>query len=371
MSIVPLASRKDLVRAIPKVELHCHLESAMSKDFIESVASRNDLAHLLTDAVRAYDAADFADYLDGYDAGARLLRRPQDFAEAIVEYLRTAGDNGVVYAEVFFSPMVHLDDGVSYRTQLEGLVDGIEQSEAGVRCTLIPAIDRSRSVERAEELVDDILAHRHDLVVGVGLDYDERDGPAAKFSELFGRIRTAGLHVTAHAGETADAAAVLDSIDLLGCERIDHGYSILDDDAALQRCRELGITFTVSSRAVEMLRRWGIGVGGTPTDMWRRGLSISPATDAPTHYGTTLNDELEILVDDGLTLTDALNLQLKSTQAIFLDDGERAALARLIHDGQDASTLLDLTGDPLQPFTVGEVVHHDVAPGEEDGDDVG
>ncbi|MDV8068478.1 hypothetical protein R4P64_18335 [Rhodococcus sp. IEGM 1366] len=315
------------VATLPKIELHCHLEAALPISLVYLLAQRNSLNHLLAPALGAYQSvADIDDYLKGYDATAHLLRTAGDFAEAVDTYLHSVAQQAVRYVEIFWSPMVHLDDAVPYRTQLAGIIDGIEHSTSGVNCRLIPAIDRSRSPAEAAQVVDYIVECNNDLVVGVGLDYDETLGPADTFIEPFARIRRAGLRATSHAGETAGSDSILDSIDLLGCSRIDHGYAILSNDDDLQRCLDAGVTFTVSTRAAELLKTWGLEVAGAPADMWRRGLRISPATDAPAHFGTTLTSEHSMLEAAGLTVADLHDIQLASVAGTFLDETDRRTL---------------------------------------------
>lgn len=315
------------ISTLPKIELHCHLEATLPISLVHQLAQRNSLNHILTSALKAYQPTAAIDkYLQGYDATAHLLRTPADFAEAVDTYLASVARHAVRYVELFWSPMVHLDDDVSYRTQLAGIIDGVEQSTSGVKCRLIPAIDRSRPRTEATALVDDIIANNHELVVGVGLDYDETTGPAESFVESFSRLRSAGLRATSHAGETAASDSIMDSIDLLGCSRIDHGYAILGNDEDLRRCLDAGITFTVSTRAAELLATWGVDVAGTPADMWHRGLRISPATDAPAHFGTTLISEHAMLEAAGLSITDLHHAQLESVAGTFLDEADRRTL---------------------------------------------
>ena len=143
------------------------------------------------------------------------------------------------------------------------------------------------------------------------------------------RARRAGLAATSHAGETAPAQSILDSIDLLGCSRIDHGYAVLADQRAVQICRDAGTTFTVSTRAAELLKVWGVDVAGLPAQMAAAGLRVSPTSDAPAHFGTSVTDEYRTLAEHG---ADLHQLTLDSIEAAFLDGSDKAALRRRLDD---------------------------------------
>ena len=303
----------------------------MTLDLVEELATRGRRPDLLGPARGAFAVtADLDGYLQGYDACARLLVTEDDFAQAVTEHLVRLAAQHVVFTELFWSPMVHLDDGVSYETQVAGIAAGVERSGTGVDCRLVPAIDRSRPVADAEHLLDLVLRHRHDRVVGLGLDYDELLGPAERFVPTFRRARSVGLGATSHAGETAGVDSIRASIELLGCRRIDHGYAVMATPDDVEWARTTGVGFTVSSRAARLLVDWGVDVPGAPAEMRAAGLTVSPATDAPAHFGTSLSEELALLTSG---TAEARELMVASVDLAMLDDADVRDLRRRLGRG--------------------------------------
>jgi adenosine deaminase len=322
---------------LPKIDLHCHLEGAVLPETCAALARRSGLPAPTVDDFAA-GTQDLGAYLAMYDVVAHLLRTPEDLHRATYEHLVANASLGLRYTELFWSPMVHLDDGLSYAAQLDGITAGARDAETdtGVVTRLIPAIDRERGTGRADQLLDEVIAHRRDQVVGIGLDYDETIGPPAMFERVFARARGAGLGCTAHAGESGPARHVADSIDVLRCGRIDHGYAVLDDPEVVRRCRERRIVFTVCPTAVTLLGVWGVDLTGGIVDMIDAGLLVTIGTDAPPQYGTDLVLEHRAVLDAGVPVQRLAQTVLDGMSAAFLDDVERAEWSRRLGAQIDA-----------------------------------
>jgi adenosine deaminase len=228
---------------------------------------------------------------------------------------------------VFFSPDAH--EGLAYPVMLDGIIDGMRaaQRDLGVQSRLIPAHNRERGPERGLALVETVLAHPRDEVVGIGLDYMEND--PRPFAEMYARARDGGLHLTAHAGEVGPAAFVRDSLDVLGCERIDHGYHVVDDPALMERCRDAGTVFTCCPTTTIYTTEWRDPA--SPDHAIRRmldaGLTITINSDDPGLMRTTLDHEYRMVAEQmGASPQQLKELCLNSLRASWLDAPAKGAL---------------------------------------------
>ena len=145
---------------------------------------------------------------------------------------------------MFFNPTLHTKRGIPYKRVVDGLVDGIQAAEAdfGVPCRLIADVYRQDTPDEALEMVEQVLEHRRDEVIGLGMDGAEAPDPPEQFVGAYRLARKGGLRLTTHACEDAPAVNITTCLDVLGCERIDHGYHILEDERVVARCRDEGIT---------------------------------------------------------------------------------------------------------------------------------
>jgi adenosine deaminase len=236
------------VIALPKAELHLHLEGAVSASTAIELARKHGLpTRDFEDASKAFHFADLAEFLRAYDVICRSIVDAEDFHRVTYETLARCAASGARYVEFFFSPPPHLDNGVAYATMLDGITAGMRDAERDLRIhsRLVPAINRELGPAVAMKFLDFVLSDRRAEVIGIGLDYDEAGHPPGPYAEVYRRAKNAGLHATAHAGENGPSGNVGVSLDLLGCERIDHGYHVVDDPALVATCRERGTIFTV------------------------------------------------------------------------------------------------------------------------------
>ncbi len=292
------------VHALPKAELHLHLEGAVSPTLLEKLAERHGMPcpARVSEGARDYGALpDLATVLEVYDAVCGLMRSPEDFRDATHEALGRSAAGGASHVELFFSPAAHDPVATPYCAMLDGIIAGARdaQAEFGVTALIIPAHNRTLGADRGMAFLDMVLADRRDLVVGIGLDYEETGHPPAPFAPMFERARAEGLRVTAHAGEDGPASHVRDSVDRLGCRRIDHGYQIVDDADLLARCRDRDVLFTICPTSMCRTTIWR-----DPADpahpirrMIEAGLRCCVSTDVPAMFGADLVGEYRLLAE--------------------------------------------------------------------------
>ena len=235
--------------ALPKAELHLHIEGTLEPELAFELAERNgvDLPYATVEELSAqYDFDDLQSFLNLYYATMAVLRTREDFAELTRRYLRRAHAQGVRHAEVFFDPQAHTSRGVAFDDVVDGLGDALDEAQRdfGMSGGLILCFLRDQQVASAEEALTAGLA-RTDRIIGVGLDSAEVGYPPSLFEAVYARARGAGLHVVAHAGEEGPPSYVWEALDLLHAERIDHGIRSIEDPALVERLAEERIPLTV------------------------------------------------------------------------------------------------------------------------------
>lgn len=343
----------DWLRTLPKVDLHCHLIGTIRPSTWHDLARKHGV-RLSQDPRHIYrhinsspphdsaydhtavpippqppDRAPRYSLLDVSSEIAALLRDVEDFERVAFEAVEDAYRSSKVrHLELHVEVGAYLGNGIGYRVVLGGLEAGLAEAERqfGTSSRLIAGIDRSQSVAQAALVLDAVLANPSPRMVGIGLDNLETLGPAARFAEAYQRARAAGLRTTAHAGEHVPSAAnVRDCLDLLRCDRLDHGYFALEDPGLVARCRDMGVPFTciftTSRRSWRPWRRESI------KRMLHEGLFVTLASDDPAMFPTTLTEEYAIAADACDLRPDQLaELSLRAVEASFLDDGERRTL---------------------------------------------
>lgn len=321
----------EFIRRVPKVELHCHLEGSVPAPTFIELAARHGITIPTDDPDHVYDFGSFLEFLDLYYLVCRSMRDASDFERAVYDSLaHGVATSNLRYREMFFSPTNH---ETAYPEMLRGIEAGIVAAEAdlGVRCRMIADINRRQTPAVALELVETVIAHPSPYVVGIGMDDDEESGPAAWFVEAFDRAGAAGLRRTAHAGEMGNPRHILDSLDLLGCDRIDHGYAMVDEPEVLHRVRESGVHIT-GAWYVNLFQSGILFDDRDPASsplaaMVRAGLPVSINSDDPTMIPTDLSAEYAGVAEAlDLGRDDIVTLLLNAVDGAWLDEAGKAAL---------------------------------------------
>ena len=319
----------DFIRALPKAELHIHIEGSFEPDLMLEIARRNgnDIPFDSVDAVRAaYDFGDLQSFLDIYYQGMSVLRHEQDFYDLTRAYLQRAHADGVVHAEIFFDPQGHTERGVDFETVLDGIWRSLRDGERdfGIASRLIMCFLRHLDEGDAFRTLDRAMAHR-DRITGVGLDSSEVGHPPGKFQRVFEKARDAGFVAVAHAGEEGPPAYVRDALDLLCVTRIDHGNRALEAPDLIERLATERIPLTVCPlsnlklRVVKDLRDHPL------RRMLDAGLVATINSDDPAYFGGYVLDNYRAVRDAlDLTTDDIVTLARNSIAASLADERQRA-----------------------------------------------
>ncbi len=321
----------DKLRAIPKAELHLHLEGAISAPTAVDLAGKHGVElPAFADPQDLYQFENLTDFLVVYGLVSASIRDRDDFARITRECLASCSQSGVRYTEMFFSPESHFAYGVTYPVMLDGILGGIEEAKAeyGIDCQLIPAINRELGAQRAVEFVEMVIEHRRDEVIGIGLDFNEVGFPPEDYIEAFALAKANGLHRTSHAGEVGPAANIANGIHLLDWERVDHGYNIVDDPELMAECRELQIPFTVcpSTTTYTTAYRDLADPQHAIRQMADAGLFLTVNSDDPPMFGADLTGEYVALHElSGFSLDQLGAFAKNSIDAAWVDDETKRA----------------------------------------------
>ena len=319
------------VAALPKAELHLHIEGTLEPELMFAIAARNSISlpYASVEEVRAaYRFSNLQDFLDIYYAGANALLETQDFYDLTWAYLERAFTQNVRHAEVFFDPQTHTGRGVAFATVIDGISRALADAEArlGITSRLIMCFLRHLDEKVALETLD-MAMHYRDRIAGVGLDSSERGNPPGKFREVFRRARAAGFVAVAHAGEEGPAEYVREALDILEVARIDHGNNALDDAGLVAELARRRIPLTVCPLSnvklcvVDDIRAHPL------KRMLDLGLFVTVNSDDPAYFGGYVNENY-IAVAEALRLSRAELVQLarNSFEASLLDAEVKSAL---------------------------------------------
>ncbi len=337
--IRPVAADRlpELLRRMPKAELHIHIEGSLEPELIFALAQRNgvSLPYANVEALRgAYAFSNLQSFLDIYYAGASVLLTEQDFYDLARAYFVKAAKDHVLHAEFFFDPQTHTARGVAMETVVKGLhracVDA--KAELGVSGLLIMCFLRHLSEEDAFATLEQALPFR-DHIVGIGLDSGEVGNPPEKFARVFARCRQLGFRLVAHAGEEGPPAYVWTALDLLKVERIDHGVQSTHDAALMQRLAKDRIALTVCPLSNLKLCVFPDLASHTLGQLLSAGIAATVNSDDPAYFGGYMNDNFtQTFAALPLGAAEAYTLARNGFDASFIEPSAKQGFINQLDD---------------------------------------
>ncbi len=320
---------RDRFLAMPKAEVHVHLEGCFERDDVVELA-RAAREPLPRPPERLFEFEDLHSLLEFLDWACGLVRTQEQVERAAYAFAQREQASGVRYADLIFNP-THWP----WRDRLGDFLDALDAGfreaerdglpEVGVCVSLL----RQQPAEEALDLVEWLLERRHPRVVGLSIDGNERaagrTGP--RFAEAFARAARGGLHRTVHAGESSGPEGVRDAIELLGAERIDHGIRAVEDPDVMRTLVDRGIPLGVCPGSNVTLGLYA-DRGSHPVEALRRaGVGVSINTDDPAYLATDLGTEY-LATAEAFGWDDATLVALARTsiESSFADEARKAAL---------------------------------------------
>jgi adenosine deaminase len=328
----PSVSGQDLdafAAALPKAELHLHIEGTLEPELLFKLAKRNKvkLRFKSIEELRAAYAFDgLQSFLDVYYEGAGVLRTEEDFHDLAWAYFTKVAPMNVKHAEIFFDPQTHTSRGVSYEAVLRGLASAQSRAkkELSISSRLILCFLRHLSPDEALQTFVD--SSPFGLIDAVGLDSSEKNRPPSLFKEVFSRARSSGLKAVAHAGEEGPPAYIREALDELKVERIDHGVRCLEDPDLVRRLAAENVPLTVCPLSNQKLKVFPRLEDHNLRDLLEAGVRASIHSDDPAYFGGYIDANYrETAKALSLTKEELKTAARNSFLASWLSESEKAA----------------------------------------------
>jgi adenosine deaminase len=316
------------IAAIPKAELHVHLEGTAAPDLVRRLAARNGIALpqerlFRSDGTFAWN--DFLHFLESYDIAASAIRTAADYRDVTYEYLTACAAEGAVYVELIASLDHGRKVGLDDAEHLAGIAQGIDdaQAEHGIVGRIISSIVRNFGVADCEDVAQRTVALAHPYVVGFNMAGDEAGFPAAGYARAFAIAAGAGLGCSVHAGEHAGPESVRAALALPGVSRISHGVRAIEDPALVAELAERRIVLEVCPTSNVMLGVYPTYEEHPLGALRAAGVAVTLGSDDPPYFATTIGREYALAHERlGCSLDDLREITQTALAAAFSDVGE-------------------------------------------------
>ena len=321
----------DELRKIPKIELHCHLDGSLSREFIESRIGRGVSPEELsvTD-----DCNSLAEYLEKFDLPCTCLRDEEGLEDAGYDVLRTMSNENVCYAEIRFAPLLSVTEEMGVNQVIEALLKGLEKGKKdfGVAYNVITCAMRHHTQEENCQMIRTAREYLGEGVCAADLAGAEAVYPMTEFMELFYQTKQLGMPFTIHAGECGDAQNIADAI-TAGAGRIGHGIAMRGNPKIQKIIKDMGIGVEmcpISNHQTKAVRN----SGEYPLrEFLNAGILVSINTDNRTVSNTSMTKELEFIQRTfGIRDEEILCLMKNAVKTAFVDEEMRQRLYQKIEN---------------------------------------
>jgi adenosine deaminase len=320
------------IRAMPKVEIHLHMEGAIPHEtLLDQIRRKGTEPSIRTvdDLRKKLTYTDFANFIDLWVWKNTFIKDEHDFEEIAYAVLAGLSRQNVKYVEAFYAPGDYSGHGLSVEGITECVIAGKERArrDHGIRCQLILDLIRDHGPEIGMRRLDEVAPYLGRGVVGIGIGGSEQTFPPGPYAPVYREARKRGFRLTAHAGEVAGADSIRTAVRELGAERIGHGLRAYEDPevVAMLKERQIPLEMCIVSNA-----RTGVcpSIRDHPIkDYFRQGLMVTVNSDDPSMFSATLTDEYLALTRElGFTLDEVKRVALNGVEASFLPAEEKAAL---------------------------------------------
>ncbi|HKG91655.1 MAG TPA: adenosine deaminase [Gemmatimonadaceae bacterium] len=332
---MPTELTRDLLRRLPKAELHCHLDGSLRPETMIELAREygikmpHDEPERLREYMKVTDARNLEEYLERFSVTLSVMQTEEALERIAFELAEDAARDGVRYIEIRYAPVLNVREGLSLGETIEAPLRGLERAERehGVVGRVIVCALRGMAPDVSLELAQLAVAYRRRGVVGFDLAGGEAGNPAALHAPAFFYAREHDMACTCHAGEGYGAASVRQAVHICGAHRIGHATRLIEDESLTDYVNdrrialEICLTSNVQTRAAHSyethpFRRY-----------FDRGLNVVLNTDNRLMSGTTLTDEYEHAAKHlKFGLDELCTVALNGFESAFLPWPERSRL---------------------------------------------
>lgn len=329
-----------MLKNLPKIELHCHLDGSVRPQTIIDIAKEENIKipsyklSEIEDLVKVpFNCNSLVEYLKRFDLPNRVMQSKESLRRITFELLEDASNENIKYMEIRFAPLLHTLNGLSVSEIIESIIDGIKSAEEKypIKANLILGCMRTMTLDDAIYVVEEGKQFLNKGVVAIDLCGAENEGFAIEFKEAIDLARSFGYRVTIHAGEAASGVNVLEAVEILKAERIGHGIGIIDVNEAYDIVKNKNIvlemcpTSNVQTKAVNSYEDHPF------YKFYKDGLKVTLNTDNRTVSNINLTNEFNN-VDNIFEMSeeDYKNLYLISVDSTFADDNTKEWLRKFI-----------------------------------------
>ncbi len=322
---------EEIIRKMPKVELHLHIEGTLEPEMMFNLADRNGIKlpfNNIAGIRAAYNFTDLQSFLDIYYAGAAVLQKEQDFYELTAAYLERMHQENVRHVEIFFDPQTHTARGIPFEQVVEGIYSALVDAHQkwGISSKLILSFLRHLSAESAMKTLNQAQPYKQ-WISAVGLDSSELGHPPKKFLSVFNKARAKGFFTVAHAGEEGPPEYIRQALEFLKVSRIDHGVRSAEDPDLIRYLRDHQIPLTVCPLSNIKLRVFDSMSNHSLKFLLNQGLRVTINSDDPAYFGGYLTENfIQTQAALDLDLSQIIRLAQNGVQATFLDPLEQTTL---------------------------------------------
>ncbi|MBM7624184.1 adenosine deaminase [Sporohalobacter salinus] len=326
---------RDLIRKLPKVELHLHLDGSLRGRTVLELAENRGLelpTYSLEELMEYLQVNDncnsLAEYLEKFELPLKIMQTKEALTRVTYELIEDAALENIKYLEIRFAPLLSTEK-LNAEEVMKAVLAGIEQGESDydLQANLILCCMRHQDPSKSIEVAQLAIEYLDQGVVGLDLAGDEANFPPEEHEEAFKLATEAGLHRTVHAGEVAGAESVKKAIDYLNAERIGHGIRSNEDKETLETVKESGVTLEVCPTSNLHTNVITNLVQHPIREYYELGIPVTVSTDNRTVSDLTLSQEYLLLYEKlGFSLTDIWNLISSGIKASFITKEEKEKL---------------------------------------------
>ncbi len=321
------------LKAMPKAEIHVHLEGAVDAETVYAMARRNNIplpVDSLEDWKAFYEFRDFDHFIEVYLIAASCMQTPEDFVIITENFLEKQAAQNIKYSEAYFSPTIHRRAKATTSEILLALKQGAESGYAktGSRVKFIADISRESSEEKEAVLDFALEGMEMGHIIGLGVGGPEVGNPPEKYADVFQKARAAGLRVVAHAGEGDGPQSIWGALHHLQAERIGHGTRIFEDETVAREVIDAQVPIEVSPNSNYCLKIIRMTEPHPIRRMYNESMYVTLNSDDPPMFSTDLNNEYVTLAAQGFTQDELWQINLNTLNATFLPESEKSQLRK-------------------------------------------
>lgn len=325
---------------LPKIELHCHLDGSVRPSTIIELANMKNIDipsknidEIKNMMVAPKDCKSLDEYLKRFELPGLIMQDEDSLERIAFELMEDASKENIVYIEIRFAPLLHINKGLNTKQVIESVLKGIKRAESiyDIKGNLILSCMRTMSVESSYDVIEAGKEYLNNGVVAVDLCSSENEQFCEKFEEPIYLARSYGYRITIHAGETGIGENVYDAITLLKAERIGHGVFIKDCEKAYNLVKENNVTLemcptsNLQTKAIKNIENYPLN------NFHKDGIKVSLNTDNRTVSDIDLTNEYNIIFNNfEMSENDYKTIYLNSVEASFADENTKNKLRNYI-----------------------------------------